>query len=329
MIPGPRIYPGTMPGTVRIMRVLVTGGLGHIGSALIRSSQLHSLASHVAVVDNISSERFCSLFGLGSETPVRFQRRSVHDLGPLDLVGYDAVIHLAAQTDASASLDQRDAVFQNNLEGTRRIVELASISKCRLIFASTTSVYGSQDSRVDEECGGLSPQSPYAECKLEEEELIRAASRNGLEVVILRLGTIAGPSPGMRFHTAVNKFCLQARLGEPLSVWRTAWDQVRPYLDVDDAVRALAWATEVELPADFRSDPILNVVSENLSVQEVVMAVETAFGGITVEFTDSRIMNQLTYEVCADKIARMGLSPRGSISGAIDRTAALLTNISN
>ena len=57
-------------------------------------------------------------------------------------------------------------------------------------------------------------------------------------MIILRFGTIFGISPGMRFHTAVNKFCFQASIGEPLTVWRTAYDQMRPYLYLNDAMKA-------------------------------------------------------------------------------------------
>lgn len=310
------------------MHVLVTGGLGHIGSALIRSAEFRAVADSVSVVDNFCSERYCSLFDLNPSQALRFRRQDVRDLSPEDLTSIDVVIHLAAQTDATASLDQREAVFANNLTCTEHLVSLVRETRKRLVFASTTSVYGSQALRVDETCDQLIPQSPYAECKLLEEAAIRQASETGADAIILRLGTIAGPSPGMRFHTAVNKFCLQARLGEPLSVWQTAWQQLRPYLDIEDAARALAWSTSVRLPQDLQRDPVLNVVTENMTVEAIVSAVQSAFGEVKVEFTESRIMNQLSYEVSADRIASLGFLPTGSVSAAIRRTAQLLSGFS-
>jgi UDP-glucose 4-epimerase len=310
------------------MRVLTTGGLGHIGSALLVSRDFREKVEHLKVVDNLSSERYCSLFNVPFGPPVAFKHQDVRELSSKDLRATDVLVHLAAQTDATASLDQRDSVFRNNLEGTRHVVRLASETGTKLVFASTTSVYGSQESRVDETCDLLVPQSPYAECKLEEEELVRQASRDGLEAIILRLGTIAGPSPGMRFHTAVNKFCIQARLQEPLSVWRTAWHQLRPYLDVQDAVRVLTWALTLSMPAALSNDPVLNVVTENLSVEQVVRAVEAAFGPVEVEFTESPIMNQLSYEVETARIVEMGFSAGGSIFEAVKETARLLSGVS-
>jgi nucleoside-diphosphate-sugar epimerase len=111
-----------------------------------------------------------------------------------------------------------------------------------LIFPSTTSVYGSQADEVDEDCliSDLKPQSPYAEVKLRAVRLLQnLGEEKGLSFVICRFGTIFGTSDGMRFHTAINKFCWQAVMGQPLTVWRTALHQHRPCLDLGDVVEAI------------------------------------------------------------------------------------------
>ena len=313
---------------VAFMRVLITGGLGHIGSALIRNPKMRKIAGSLEVIDDLSSERFASLYHLPSDRPISFRRESVQDLVESDLSDVDVVVHLAAQTDATASLDQRDQVFANNLGSTSHLASLAQATGTSLIFASTTSVYGSQSSLVDEDCDELLPQSPYAECKIQEEELLRTHAEQGLDAIILRLGTISGPSPGMRFHTAVNKFCLQARLGEPLTVWSTAWDQVRPYLDVRDSAEAIAWAVSATRAGHAGLGRVFNVVTENLSVKDIVARVQESFGEVEVRFTDSRIMNQLSYEVSAEKLAAEGFVPAGSVRASIAQTAAWLGGVS-
>ena len=108
-----------------------------------------------------------------------------------------------------------------------------------MIFASSTSVYGPQSDLVDEDChkNDLRPQSPYALTKLNEEKDIQQKSLNNF--LILRLGTIYGFSEGIRFHTAVNKFCLQSSEGKPLTIWKTALHQKRPYLSLEDLSRAI------------------------------------------------------------------------------------------
>src|SRR5690242_6751998 len=112
----------------------------------------------------------------------------------------------------------------------------------RLIHLSSTSVYGTQKAVVAEDCTleELKPQSPYAETKLKEENLIHSlVNRDKLRAIILRFGTIFGASVGMRYHTAVNKFCWQAVMKQPLAIWKSAYDQKRPYLDLADAIRAI------------------------------------------------------------------------------------------
>src|SRR3972149_9285769 len=95
----------------------------------------------------------------------------------------------------------KEQVEQVNFEGTKRVALACMGSGSCLIFPSTTSVYGSQEEKVDEECPliDLKPQSPYAESKLMAEQWLEAiGEREGLRYVICRLGTIFGTSPGMR-----------------------------------------------------------------------------------------------------------------------------------
>ena len=115
----------------------------------------------------------------------------------------------------------------------------------------------------------LKPQSPYAEAKLEAEQLLdRLGAEKGLKFVTCRFGTIFGTSIGMRFHTAVNKFCWQAVMGQPLTVWKTALHQHRPYLDLGDAVKAINFIIQKKL-YDGR---IYNVVTTNSSVSNISLA---------------------------------------------------------
>ena len=221
------------------MKLLITGPLGHIGSKLIREIQPGDF-EEVILMDNMLTQRYPSLFNLPEGVPFRFLEADVRTVD-LNAVceGVGAVVHLAAITDAAGSVDKADLVEQVNFEATRRVAEACAKTGAGLIFLSTTSVYGSQDEVVDEDCpiDQLQPQSPYADSKLRSEQLLAELGKTlGLRYVICRFGTIFGTSVGMRFHTAVNKFVWQACLGEPVTVWRTAMDQRRPYLDLEDAV---------------------------------------------------------------------------------------------
>ncbi len=229
------------------MRILITGALGHIGSKLIHNIESGEFED-VLLIDNMLTQRYASLFNLPNGVNFKFYEEDIlkADLDVL-LVGVDWVIHLAAITDAAGSFNQRDEIEKVNYDGTKRVAEACIETGTKLLFPSTTSVYGSQSEQVDETCPieELQPQSPYAEYKLKSEQMLKEMSdKQGLKFIICRFGTIFGTSIGMRFHTAVNKFCWHAVMGQPLTVWKTAMDQKRPYLGVKDAVRSINFIIE-------------------------------------------------------------------------------------
>jgi len=225
------------------MKVVVTGALGHIGSHLIRvlPEQFPEIDLHL--IDNLSTSRYSSVFSLPAHGRFSLYTEDIRDSGLAKRFdGAEAVIHLAAATDATSSFDRRQEIEEVNVEGSLLVANACLETGTALLFPSTTSVYGSQASLVDEDTprSELRPQSPYAEGKLRVEEELERLREDGLRYTICRFGTIFGPSPGMRFHTAVNKFCWQASLGQQLTVWKTALHQVRPYLDLEDCALKIA-----------------------------------------------------------------------------------------
>jgi UDP-glucose 4-epimerase len=304
-------------------KLLVTGALGHIGSRLIRGIRPGQF-DQVKLIDNLATQRYPSLFDLPQGIPYDFVEDDVctADLAP-HLDGVDVVIHLAAITNAAGSFDNQAQVEQVNYEGTVRMAEACIQSGSKLVFLSTTSVYGTQEKVVDEDCSmeELQPQSPYADSKLRaERHLERLGRERGLDFVTCRFGTIYGTSIGMRFHTAINKFCWQACAGIPLTVWRTALDQKRPYLDLGDAVAALQFILERRL-FDRR---IYNVLTDNITVGEIVEQIRTHVPALEVKLVDSRIMNQLSYEVSRARFEKLGFQFRGSLAQGIAETIALI-----
>jgi len=301
-------------------KIIITGALGHIGSAFI-----HGLApgefGEVVLIDDMSAQRYCSLFNLPAGVRFRFVEADIDtaDLGAL-FGGADVVIHLAAVTDAAGSFARAAEVERINFGAAVKVANACRAAGARLIFPSTTSVYGVQDGLVDETCAVelLKPQSPYADAKLKSERFL--ASTNGLDFVIIRMGTIFGPSPGMRFHTAVNKFIWQACLGQPLTVWRTALDQKRPYLAVDDAVRALRFI----IGNDLFDRGIYNIVTVNATVRDIVEHIRQSIPATKIELVDAAIMNQLSYEVSSDKSRRLGLTYEGDLAAGIAASIAML-----
>jgi nucleoside-diphosphate-sugar epimerase len=307
------------------MKLVITGALGHIGSRLI-----HSVApgefEEIILIDNLLTQRYCSLFNLPEGIRWRFLDIDVTaENANLEkpFAGADAVIHLAAITNAAASFDIQEEVERVNYVGTERVARACAEVGCRLLFLSTTSVYGVADGIVDEGCPTeqLKPQSPYAESKLRAEQLLVEQGRvSGLRFFVGRFGTIYGKSIGMRFHTAVNKFIWQACLGQSLSVWRTALDQKRPYLELGDAVEAIRFI----LQKDLFDNEIYNVLTDNLTVRQITDAIRKYVPNLRIELVESQIMNQLSYTVAKSKFESHGFRFKGDLDQAIRDSIHLL-----
>lgn len=304
--------------------ILITGALGHIGSRLIRDLS-PSLASELRLLDNLESQRYCSLFHLPDKFQYRFFQDDVRtaDMEKY-LQGVSAVIHLAALTNAEASKAREQETESVNLDGLKHVAQACAKTGARLFFPSTTSVYGSQETRVDETCRELKPQSPYATFKLAAEAyLAELGKKQGLKFVICRFGTIFGASVGMRYHTAVNKFLWQAATGQPLTVWKTAWRQKRPYLDLGDCVRAIA----LVLKKDLFDGQVYNALTQNFTVEDIVGQIKEFVPALKVDYVDSPIMNQLSYEVDDGKFRKQGYIPEGSLRSGVKESVEMLDGI--
>lgn len=306
------------------MRIVVTGALGYIGSRLIRELAVAWPDAEIVMLDNLATERYGSLYGLPAAGRYAFVEGDVltADLTRL-FDGADAVIHLAALTNGARAdlLPQMEGV---NLTGTERVARACMASGSPLLFPSTTSVYGMPCGEVSEDCPerDLRPQSPYAAWKLQSEDLLRQFGRHGeLRYVIFRMGTIFGPSVGMRFHTAVNRFCWQAVANQPLEVWRTAIDQYRPYLDLGDAVRAMMLVVR-QRRFDGR---VYNVLTVNATVQEVTGTIAAYVPNVRIEYVDSPLMNRLSYLVDNSRFRQTGFEFTGTLTRGIGDTVTLLS----
>ena len=304
-------------------RILITGPLGHIGSKFIHNIKPGDFEK-VMLIDNLSTQRYCSLFNLPKDVPFHFIEAAILavDLNSL-CKDVDVVLHLAAITDAANSFEIADQVERMNYGGTEKVAKACAVNNCRLIFISTTSVYGTQDELVDENCAAddLKPQSPYAESKLKAEDLLSQMGKSdGLKYIICRFGTIFGTSIGMRFHTAINKFCWQAVNGLPITVWRTALDQKRPYLHLADAISAIKFI----LKLDLFDNQIYNVLTTNASVRQITEIIKKYVPQINIQLVDAAIMNQLSYNVLNYKFKQHVFNFQANLEEGIAETLNLL-----
>lgn len=309
------------------MKIVITGALGHIGSRLIRDLPTAFEKAEIVLLDNLSSQRYCSLFNLPPRNHYRFIEADVLDTDLNDIFrDAEVVIHLAAITNAAGSFEIKDHVETVNYVGTQKVAKACATTGSALLFLSTTSVYGTQMETVDEHCpvSDLKPQSPYAESKLKAEQYLqKLGAEEGLRFIVCRFGTIFGASIGMRFHTAINKFCWQAINGLPITVWRTALDQKRPYLHLTDAINAIQFILDKSL----FDNQIYNVLSANASVRQITEIIGRYIPDIDIQFVDTTIMNQLSYNVLNDKFKKQGFVFHGNLEEGISETLDLLKGL--
>ena len=276
------------------MNIIITGPLGHIGSKLIE--EIHSVKNlkKIYLIDNASSNNLNVLFNLKTK-----KKKFIfinEDLKNQDLLNninskIHLVIHLASITNAEQSFKNKEEVINNNLTVFNNVLKYC-LKKVKLMHISSTSVYGIQKNIVSESTSALRPQSPYADVKLKE-EIILQKNKNKLKFVTFRFGTITGTSKGMRFHTAVNKFCFNTIIKKEIPVWNDALDQFRPYLSLDDAIKTIIFFINRNL---FNGE-IYNVLTRNYTVRNILDLIKKNGYKMKIKKTNSPVLNQNSYLV--------------------------------
>jgi UDP-glucose 4-epimerase len=257
--------------------VLVTGGCGYIGSALVPQLQDAPEVASITILDDLSMSSPQNLMGsgLGTDQHLRFRRGDVTEYGDVESAvrGCDTVIHLAAITGAASTHDRRDETFRVNYGGTENVLRAAGkFDIDNVVFASSCNLYGRAPTENIDETTEPDPLNPYAESKYEAEQLLReAVDAYGFDATALRMSTNFGYSPGVRFNLVVNHFVFRALTDRPLTVYGDG-SNWRPFIHVEDAARAYAHAAR--FPEQW-AEPVYNVGSQeaNYQITEIAEAV--------------------------------------------------------
>ena len=168
----------------------------------------------------------------------------------------------------------------------------------------------------------MKPQSPYANIKFLEEKLLKKNTKK-LKFITLRLGTITGISQGMRFHTAVNKFCFKTVLRESIPVWNNAIDQYRPYLSLDDSIKTIL----LIINRKKFDNQIYNVLTSNHTVRQILSMIKKLKYKINIIKTKSPILNQNSYKVSREKIEKFKIRFNKNIFKDIKETLNLVKSL--
>ena len=308
------------------MKILITGGLGHIGSYLIENIGKIKFVKKIYVIDNFSTSRYCSLFNLPkTDKKIYFYQKDLAVANELkNFKRTDIVINLASLTDAESSLKIKNKVYKNNLGIFKNILTYCKKNSSKLIHISSTSVYGEQKGLVDENCKKLRPKSPYAKVKVIEENILKK-NKDKISFVSYRFGTISGVSMGMRFHTAINKFCFCALLGKPLPVWKSMMNKPRPYLSLKDAFKVIKFTIE----NNFFNNETFNILSQHLTLKKIISFFRKYQKTIRIKHVKSKLINQYSYKISNKKFSQKALILKSNIHHDIKSTLKIFKNINN
>ncbi len=298
----------------KVRDVLVIGGAGYIGSALVE--RLLQLGYRVAVLDMLL---------YGDDSISKFYGHPNFELIPGDLRridtvvhaarGRDAIVHLGAIVGDSACSICEDLTIEINLEATRTIAEIGKgFGVNRFIFASTCSVYGASDETLDER-SALNPLSLYARTKMDSEKVLLRLADHAFAPTIMRFGTIYGLSGRPRFDLVVN--VLAAKAIQEGEVGITGGAQWRPLVHVRDAAESIVLA--LQAPVSSVRGQIFNVGSneQNYQIAEIGAMIRKMIP--TARLVSQPGGDNRNYRVRFDKIhTTLNFEPRYTVPDGIN-----------
>jgi len=300
--------------------VLVIGGAGYIGSALL--PRLLADGFRVRVLDLLlyGTEPIAKVLGDPALEIIRADFRRVDPLVKA-MRGVESVIHLGGIVGDPACAVDEELTIDVNLAATRLIAEVAKGSGVkRLIFASTCSVYGAGEQVLDEN-SELNPLSLYARSKIASEKILVEMADESFAPIIARFGTIYGISGRTRFDLVVNLLTAKAVFDREITVF--GGDQWRPFLHVDDAARAVH--TLLRLPTRHGAE-IFNVGAnqENYTIRQLGEIIKRLVPEAELRCSGDD-QDKRNYRVSFGKIARVaGFKTRWTVEDGVRQVVAAI-----
>jgi len=281
-------------------KILITGTEGYIGARL--APLLMTAGYEVHGLDTGFYREGC-LYQDPRQMPVVPYTRimDLRKVGPADLEGFDAVVHLAELSNDPLGENRPEVTYKINHEGSVHLARLARAAGVhRFVYTSSCSVYGLGSGEFLSETSPVNPQTAYAVCKTLVERDVRPMASKDFCVTFLRNATAFGPSPRMRFDIVINDLCALAWTTHRI-VMKSDGRPWRPLVHIEDICTAIRCT--LEAPAEAVNGEIFNVGrnSENYRIGELAQQVAEVFTGC--ELSTGTTADNRSYRVSFDKIA--------------------------
>jgi UDP-glucose 4-epimerase len=244
------------------MNFIVTGGAGFIGSHLTK--HLIKIGHDVTVIDNLRRGSFDNLKEINDK--IDFQEIDILDYEKMKNVAknIDGVFHQAALGSVPDSFKEPEEYHRVNVIGTENVFKLAKEFDFKVVYASSSSVYGNQKIFPIKENAEKNPLNPYGKTKLDCEHLAKKYVDLGVKIIGLRYFNVFGIGQNPNYAGVIPKFIERLVQHKPPIIYGDG-NQLRNYIFVDDVVKANVLALESKIEHEF-----INIATgETISVKEL------------------------------------------------------------
>ena len=230
------------------MKYAVTGGAGFIGSHLVKN--LVERGNEIIVIDNLNTGKKKNV--KKNLKKINFFEVDIRDFSTIEdiMKNVDGIFHEAALASVQDSFRIPDKFFDVNVKGTENIFKIGKKLGIKVVYASSSSVYGNPISIPIKENDDKNPLNPYAKTKLENDKMAEKYAKNGLKVIGLRYFNVFGPGQSKEYAGVIKLFLERIQQGlSPLINGDGL--QVRDFVYVDDVVNANMLAMESNIDGKF------------------------------------------------------------------------------
>ena len=230
------------------MKYVVTGGAGFIGSNIVK--KLVSRGDDVTVIDNLNTGKEENLLSIKDK--IVFLKDSILNLDLLEkqTQNIDGVFHQAALASVQDSFSKPEEYHNVNVVGTENILKLAKKNKFKVVYASSSSVYGNPEKIPIKESDSKNPINPYAETKLKKEKLAKKYSEIGVKVIGLRYFNVFGKGQSKEYAGVLKLFLEKIRDELPLKINGNG-SQFRDFVFVEDVADANIMSMDSNVDHEF------------------------------------------------------------------------------